>query len=161
MIRTATLADAEAIAAIYNPFIIDTVVTFEEVPVTGAEIASRITKVLEAGYPYLVDEVDGKVMGYAYGSQFRTRAAYRFSVEGTVYLAPEARGKGLGATLYSALLDELKARGFHTVIGGITLPNPASVALHERLGFVKAAHFHEVGFKFGQWLDVGFWELKI
>lgn len=161
MIRPATLADAEAIAAIYNPFITDTVVTFEEVPVTATEIAARVTKVLEAGYPYLVDEVDGRVTGYAYGSQFRTRAAYRFSVEGTVYLSPEARGKGLGTILYSALLEELKNRGFHLVIGGITLPNPASVALHERLGFVKAAHFHEVGFKFGQWLDVGFWELKL
>lgn len=161
MIRPVKLSDAEAIASIYNPFITDTVITFEYDPVSKEEIASRIQKVLEGGHPYLVAEEDGKVVGYSYASQWRTRAAYRYTVESAVYLDPAYKGKGLGSTLYQALLDELKLRGTHVVLGGITLPNPASVALHEKLGFVKVAEHHEVGFKFDRWLDVGFWELRL
>lgn len=160
MIRPVKLSDSQAIADIYNPFITDTVVTFEYDPVSAEEIAVRIQKVLDLGFPYLVAEEDGKVVGYAYASQWRMRAAYRYTVESTVYLDPNHRGKGLGTTLYRALLTELKLKGIHVVIGGITLPNPASVALHEKLGFVKVAEHHEVGFKFDRWLDVGFWELK-
>lgn len=161
MIRPATEADAQAIVNIYNPYITDTVITFEETPLSAEEFALRIRKTLEGGYPYLVDEEDGRVVGYAYASQFRTRIAYRFTAEATVYLDPQYAAKGIGTALYRALLDDLKKRGFHRVIGGITLPNPASVALHEKLRFSKVAHFSECGFKFDQWLDVGFWELKL
>jgi len=161
MIRPAKLSDAEAITKIYNPFITDTVITFEYEPVSAEEITSRIQKVLDGGHPYLVAEKDGRVVGYSYASQWRTRAAYRYTVESAVYLDPTFKGKGLGTTLYRALIDELKLRGIHVVLGGITLPNPASVALHEKLGFVKVAEHHEVGFKFDRWLDVGFWELKL
>lgn len=161
MIRPVKLSDAEAIASIYNPFITDTVITFEYEPVSTEEIASRIQKVLDGGHPYLVAEKDGRVVGYSYASQWRTRAAYRYTVESAVYLDPAYKGKGLGTMLYQALLDELKSRGIHVVLGGITLPNPASVALHEKLGFVKVAEHHEVGFKFDRWLDVGFWELRL
>jgi phosphinothricin acetyltransferase len=161
MIRAATLADAEAIVKIYNPYITDTVITFEEETLTRADFEGRIRHVLEGGYPYLVAEADGRVVGYSYASQFRTRYSYRFTTESTVYLDPSCKGKGLGTLLYRELLDRLKQKGFHRVIGGITLPNPASVALHEKLGFVKVAHFSECGFKFNQWLDVGFWELRL
>lgn len=161
IIRQATEADAFTLVKIYNPFITDTVVTFEYDPVSAEEFAGRMRKVLEGGYPYLVAEEDGRVIGYAYAVQWRTRAAYRYTVESTVYLDPTHRGKGMGTALYRALLEELKTRGFHVVIGGITLPNPTSVALHEKLGFKKVADFEEVGFKFDQWLDVGFWELKL
>ncbi len=160
-IRPATEDDAPALVNIYNPFITDTVVTFEYEPVSAEEFAGRIRKVLEGGYPYLVAEEEGKVIGYAYATQWRTRAAYRYTVESTIYLDPSHRSKGLGTTLYRALLDELKARGIHVVIGGITLPNPASVALHEKLGFKQVAGFDEVGYKFERWLDVGFWWLKL
>ena len=161
MIRPATETDAEAIVKIYNHYITDTVITFEEIPVTAEEFAGRIRKVLDGGYPYLVAEEDGEILGYSYASQFRTRVAYRFTAETTVYLKHSVTGKGLGTALYTALLEELKQRKFHVALGGITVPNPASQALHEKLGFTKIAHFSECGFKFNQWLDVGFWELKL
>ena len=161
MIRFATEADAEAIVNIYNYYITNTVITFEETPLTADEFAGRIRKVLEGGYPYLVAEENGEILGYAYASTFRTRVAYRFTVETTVYLKHGVTGKGLGTALYTELLKELKKRKFHVALGGITVPNPASQALHEKLGFKKIAHFSECGFKFERWLDVGFWELKL
>lgn len=161
MIRFATEADAQALVKIYNYYITNTVITFEELPVTVEEFAGRIRKVLEGGYPYLVAEEDGEILGYAYSTQFRTRVAYRFTTETTVYLKHGVTGKGLGTALYTALLDELRLRKFHVALGGITVPNPASQALHEKMGFKKIAHFSECGFKFNQWLDVGFWELKL
>lgn len=161
MIRTVKEKDAEDIARIYNPYISDTVITFEYEPVSAEEIASRIQKVLDLGLPYLVAEEDGRVVGYSYASQWRTRAAYRYTVESTVYLDPAHKGIGLGTALCRALLEELKSRNIHVVLGSITLPNPSSVALHEKLGFIKAAEHHEVGFKFDRWLDVGFWELRL
>ena len=160
-IRPATEADAQALVNIYNPYILDTLITFEYTTVTAEEFAGRIRKVLEGGYPYLVAEEDGRIVGYSYATQFRTRVAYRYTVETTVYLDRSAAGKGIGTSLYSALLDELRKRKFHLAIGGITLPNPASQALHEKLGFKQVASFHEVGYKFDQWVDVGFWELKL
>lgn len=161
MIRNANEADAEALVNIYNYYITDTVITFEELPVTAEAFAGRIRHIVEDGYPYLVAEEDGEILGYAYASQFRTRVAYRFTTETTVYLKHGVSGKGLGTALYTALLEELKKRKFHVALGGITVPNAASVALHEKLGFKKIAHFSECGFKFNQWLDVGFWELKL
>lgn len=160
MIRDAKPADAAAIAAIYNHYIAKTVVTFEEVEVTAEEMRRRRRLVAEK-FPWLVVEEAGSVVGYAYASPWHARAAYRHSVETTVYLAPDATGRGLGRPLYEALLDRLPPLGVHAAIGGIALPNPASVALHERLGFAKAAHYREVGHKFGRWIDVGYWQLTL
>ncbi|MCF7688871.1 MAG: GNAT family N-acetyltransferase, partial [Cephaloticoccus sp.] len=108
--------------------------------------------------PWLVCEVDGIMTGFAYASPWKGRCAYRFTVESTVYLAPDAFGRGLGTKLYSALIEAVQSLGQHSVIGGIALPNAASVALHEKLGFHKVAHFEQVGWKFNRWIDVGYWE---
>jgi phosphinothricin acetyltransferase len=158
IVRPATAADGAAIADIYNPFITDTVVTFEEEPVDARGMARRIDDVQAASLPWIVAEEGGRVVGYAYASRFRTRAAYRFSTEVTVYLAAGCEGRGLGTRLYNELFEQLRALGVHVVIGGIALPNDASVALHEKLGLRKVAHFAEVGFKFNRWVDVGFWQ---
>ena len=158
MIRAAAPADAGAIARIYNHFVVDTIVTFEEAPVAADDIAARIAEVKQASLPWLVTEVDGSVIGYAYASAWKGRCAYRYSAEATVYLDPACTGQGYGTALYWALLDELGRRGTHAVIGGIALPNAASVALHETLGFAKVAHFSEVGYKFNRWIDVGYWQ---
>lgn len=159
-IRPVALADAPAICRIYDHYIAHTVVTFEEEPVAPAEMEGRITALVPQ-FPWLVAEEGGTVVGYAYASTWRTRTAYRFVAETTVYLAPEAMGRGLGASLYTALLTALRERGFHVAMGVIALPNDASVALHEKLGFAKAAHFPEVGRKFGRWVDVGYWQLML
>jgi phosphinothricin acetyltransferase len=161
MIRSAIEADAQAIAAIYNPYVANTIITFEEQPVTAQEMAGRIREVLTASLPWLVSEQDGKIVGYAYASKWKNRSAYRYAMECTVYLDQTFTGKGLGTELYKALIGEFKTRGIHTAIGGVALPNPASVALHESLGFAKVAEFQEVGFKFNQWINVGYWELKL
>ncbi|MDL2356639.1 MAG: GNAT family N-acetyltransferase [Pseudomonadota bacterium] len=160
-IRDASAADAESIAAIYNHFVLTTSISFEEAAVAPAEMTQRIADVQAAGLPWLVAEHDGILAGYAYATKWRARHAYRFAVESTVYLAPTHGGQGLGTKLYQALIERLRAAGLHTVIGGIALPNPASIALHEKLGFVKVAQFGEVGFKFDRWTDVGYWQLKL
>lgn len=160
-IRTVTLNDATAIADIYNPYILNTVITFEETPVTPEEISARISSVLNLGLPYLVAEQDNKIIGYAYAGLWRTRSAYRHTVETSIYMDQQQTGKGIGLPLYKALLERIKELDIHVVLGGITLPNPVSVGLHEKLGFKKVAHFTEVGYKFGQWLDVGFWQLNL
>jgi phosphinothricin acetyltransferase len=159
MIRPATAADAAAIAAIYNHYVADTIVTFEEEAVPASEMARRMGELAAAGLPWLVATAGDRVLGYAYANKWRVRRSYRFSVETTVYLDHTATGRGLGAELYTALLAELKTLGAHAVIGGVALPNAASVALHEKLGFQKVAHFREVGWKFNQWIDVAYWEL--
>ena len=160
MIRPVLPTDAPALADIYNPYVRDTIITFEEEPVSVAEMGARIARVT-ATYPWLVWEEDGVVLGYAYGSTWRTRHAYRFAVETTVYLAQGHHGKGRGAALYEALLDELRQRGFHSALGCLGLPNESSVRLHEKLGFRKVGHMTEAGWKFGAWVDVGFWELLL
>jgi L-amino acid N-acyltransferase YncA len=160
-LRDATADDASAIAAIYNPYIASTTITFEEEPVSAADMAARIADVQASALPWLLAVDDDGLIGYAYATKWRVRHAYRYSVESTVYLAPHARRRGVGATLYEALLARLREAGYHLVIGGIALPNEASVALHEKLGFEKVAQFHEVGFKFGRWIDVGYWQAKL
>lgn len=164
-IRPASQADAQAVADIYNHYIANTVVTFEEVPVAPVEMAGRIQGVASASLPWLIGEVetDGQlsVVGYAYATPWKTRSAYRYSVESSVYLAPGLAGKGYGTALYRALLEALKRGSVHSVMGGIALPNAASVALHERLGFRKIAHLQEIGYKSGQWLDVGYWQILL
>jgi len=160
MIRPAARSDAAAIAAIYNHYVLHSVITFEEEPITRSEMSRRIKEVT-AELPWLVAVEDGQVLGYSYASKWKSRCAYRYSAEATVYLAPGATRRGLGTQLYTSLLAELKLRSYHAVIGGIALPNAASQALHEKMGFEKVAHFREVGWKFGQWIDVGYWELKL
>lgn len=160
-VRCTTAADASGIVRIYNHYIAHSVATFEEAPVDDVAIVERIAEVGAAGLPWLVAERDGRITGYAYAGKWKGRCAYRHSVESTVYVAPGATGQGVGTRLYARLLDELRSRAIHTVIGGIALPNPPSVALHERLGFVQVAHFREVGFKFGRWIDVGYWQAAL
>ena len=150
--------DAAALVAIYNHFVQHTVVTFEEVPVRGDEFAQRMEAVVSASLPYLVAERDGAIAGYAYASRWKERSGYRFAVESTVYLAPDCAGQGIGTGLYDALFGRLSAWGAHAVLGGIALPNDASVALHEKFGMRKVAHFDAVGYKFGRWVDVGYWQ---
>jgi L-amino acid N-acyltransferase YncA len=159
-IRPATVDDAAAICAVYNPYVAATTITFEEVSVPVDEMARRIHDVTRA-HPWLVATSDGAVAGYAYAGPWRTRSAYRHAVESTVYVAQDQAGRRIGMQLYRALLDALRAGGFHCVMGGIALPNAASVALHESLGFAKVAHFREVGCKLGRRIDVGYWQLML
>lgn len=161
MIRLATPADAEAIAGIYNHYILNTVVTFEEEAITAAEMGRRMNEVAQASLPWLVAEVNGTVGGYAYATRWKPRIGYRFSTETSVYLDPAQPGKGLGTLLYTRLFELLREKGFHTVIGGIALPNEASVALHRKFGMEQVAHFKQTGFKFGRWIDVGYWQLHL
>jgi phosphinothricin acetyltransferase len=156
MIREATSSDARAIADIYNYYILNTVITFELDPVTPEEIIKRMEKYKEVG-PYLVLEEDRGVIGYAYVSKFRERPAYEHSVETSIYLKNGCSGQGLGTKLYGKLLSQVSLQR-HILIGGIALPNEASIKLHEKCGFKKVAHFSEVGRKFGKWIDVGFWQ---
>ena len=159
-IRAVTAADAARITEIYNYYVRTTVVTFEEVPVHVTEMTRRIAETT-ATYPWLITETDGTAAGYANASSWKRRSAYRFAAESTVYLAPEFCGRGFGRPLYQALLAEMRGRGLHCAIGGIALPNPASIALHEKLGFAPIGSFREVGWKFGRRIDVGYWELLL
>lgn len=161
IIRPATSDDAVAIAAIYNYYIANTVVTFEEEGVTVADMATRIGAIEAEGLPWLVATQDDGVVGYAYASKWKGRCAYRFSVESTIYVDPAATGRGIGTALYKQLVEVLRRLDLHAVIGGVALPNAGSVALHEKLGFRKVAQFHEVGFKFQRWIDVGYWQLTL
>ena len=161
LIRNVRVSDVRAIIEIYNPFITDTTVSFEEEPVSAQEMQRRIRQVQEQGLPWLCVEMDGRMVGYAYAVRWKERSAYRFTVETTIYLDPSYTGRGIGRALYSTLLEQVRALGMHQAIAVITLPNPASVALHEKLGFKQVAHFSEVGFKFNQWLDVGYWQLAL
>lgn len=156
-IRAAVASDAPAIAAIYAHYVLHSTVTFEEQPVDADEIARRVAAVEASGLPWLVRELDGRTAAYAYATPWRPRSAYRFSVEVTVYVADDARGQGHGRALYGELFAQLRALGRHAALAGITLPNDASIALHEAMGMTKVAHLPEVGFKFGRWLDVGYW----
>ena len=160
MIRSANPEDAAQVCDIYNYYVRETVVTFEEQPVNPAEMAKRIADIL-VQLPWLVWEEGGRVLGYAYASPWKVRAAYRHSVEASIYLVPELTGRGIGTSLYRAIIADVRRRGVHCLIGGAALPNPASVALHERLGFEKVAQFKQVGFKFGRWIDVAYWELVV
>ena len=160
-IRPATQDDAAAICAVYNHYVATTTISFEEDPVASRDMAQRIADVKAAGLPYLVAEADGRLLGYAYATKWRARPAYRTSVESSIYMDAQAASRGAGTALYRALLDALRGLDVHMVIGGIALPNERSVALHETLGFRKVAHFSEVGRKFGRWIDVGYWELRL
>lgn len=160
-IRPATAADAHALAAIYAPYVRETTITFEAVPPAADEMAARMNAVRAAALPWLVIEHDGAIVGYAHAMPWKTRAAYRHTVETTVYLNAVDSGRGLGTALYADLLARLRQCDLHVAVGCIALPNPRSVALHEKLGFEQVAHFAEVGRKFDRWLDIGYWRLTL
>lgn len=160
MIRPATGADAGAIASIYNWYIEHTVITFELQPLDQAQVEQRLARSGPA-FPWLVWETDGAVRGYAYATPFRERAAYRHSVETTIYLDRDFCGQGAGYQLYRNLLALLRQTDHHSLIAVVALPNPASVALHEKLGFAKVGHLTEIGRKFDRWVDTGYWQLNL
>jgi phosphinothricin acetyltransferase len=161
MICSAKQQDAQSLAGIYNYYIKNTAITFEEDCIDSNEMMKRMAKVADLNLPWLVFKKNNVILGYAYATPWKERSAYRFSVEATVYLSPSEHGRGIGTQLYQALFEELKLKPIHAIIGGITLPNPASIALHEKLGMRQVAHFHQVGKKFGQWLDTGYWQLTL
>jgi phosphinothricin acetyltransferase len=156
-LRAATPDDAASLADLYAPYVTGSAVSFEVDPPDAAEMRRRIGSGGDL-YPWLVAEADGAVLGYAYASAFRPRAAYRFAVETTVYAGRQAQGRGVGTRLYEALLAILTAQDFTQAIGAITLPNRASVALHEKLGFRHSGTYTQVGWKLGRWHDVGLWQ---
>ena len=151
-------SDVESISSIYNHYVLNDFSTFEETPVTPGVVRDRIQTSADLGLPWLVAEEAGKVVGYAYASRWKERYAYRFTVEVTVYVSQSCPSRGWGGQLYSALFSELESGPNHIAIAVIALPNPASIALHERFGMEKVAHFKEVGYKFDQWVDVGYWQ---
>ena len=161
LIRLASEADAAGIAEVYRPYVEDSRISFEEQAPDAAEMARRITGDRPGFYPWLVAGEAGRILGFASSSPFRTRPAYRWSVETGIYLASGASGRGLGKSLLSALTDLLKRQGYVTAIGAIALPNEPSVRLHEALGFEPAGTYRGTGFKMGQWIDVGLWQKEL
>ena len=159
-IRLARPNDATAICDIYAPAVTETIVSFEGEPPTDDEMRGRIERTLPS-HPWLVCEREGKIVGYAYASPHRNRAAYRWSVDVSVYIHRDHRREGVGRGLYESLFAILALQGFVNAYAGIALPNEASVTLHESLGFEPVGVFEEVGFKHGSWRDVGWWQLAI
>jgi L-amino acid N-acyltransferase YncA len=160
VLRPAEPADAGAIAAIYAPIVRETAISFEVEPPSAETMAQRVQDIQQR-YPWFVALRGKEVVGYAYAGEHRQRAAYRWSVDVTVYVATSARGKGVGSKLYTALIATLRAQGFRSAFAGITLPNAASVGLHESVGFTSLGVYKDVGFKLGQWHDVGWWRLGL
>jgi L-amino acid N-acyltransferase YncA len=158
-IRPADVPDAAGIAAVYAPYVTDSVASFEVAPPDAAEMARRMLTAPRR--PWFVACRDGAVVGYAYASPHRTRAAYRWAVDCSVYLAAAERGAGTGRALYDRLLPVLRELGYVSVFAGIALPNPASEGLHAALGFTPAGVHRAVGYKAGQWHDVGWWQLSL
>jgi phosphinothricin acetyltransferase len=160
VIRLATEGDAAGVQAIYAPEVVETVISFELEPPSVAEMGRRIRETLPT-YPWLVFEEEGRVLGYAYASAHASRAAYRWSVDLAVYIGRGARRRGVGRALYASLIRVLARQGYYNAYGGITLPNPGSVALHEAMGFEPVGVYRAVGWKFGAWRDVGWWALAL
>ncbi|GFE84082.1 hypothetical protein GCM10011487_60820 [Steroidobacter agaridevorans] len=161
LIRPATLDDAGQIAEIYNHYVLTSTITFEEEPVSAPEMAQRIADIQATSLPWFVATRDHRVTGFAYAHKWKVRAAYRHSTEVTVYVRSGLDNSGTGSRLYAQLFAALKAVGAHAVIGGVALPNEASLRLHQKFGFEKVAHFKEVGFKFNRWVDVTYWQLTL
>lgn len=159
-LRLATEEDAESILRIYAPIVRETPISFEEAPPTVEEMRARIGTTLQET-PWLVCESEGALLGYAYGGRFRARPAYQWTTEVTVYVDAAHHGTGVGRGLYRALLGCLRAQGYRTAVAGIALPNDASVALHERMGFTLIGVFRNVGFKLGRWHDVAWFRLVL
>ena len=163
MIRMAVERDAEQIAAIYRPYVEKTAITFEEAPPSAENIAARIARVGGA-FPFIVFEepaAAGEILGYAYATRFRERAAYRWSLEDSVYVREDCRGRGIGGSLLTVLIDLLRDLGYVKIYAVITPPNPASVKLHEKLGFTPLARFADTAFKLGAWQSIDWLELTL
>ena len=159
MVRAAAPADAAALAAIYAPVVTGTAISFEEAPPGPDEISRRMAA--RPRLPWLVADDGGRVAGYAYASAHRGRPAYRWSAECSVYLDPAYQGQGLGRRLYERLIEQVRGLGYRSLLAGIALPNPASVGLHEALGFAPVGVYRAVGYKHGAWRDVGWWQLTL
>ncbi|HOX32734.1 MAG TPA: N-acetyltransferase family protein [Spirochaetales bacterium] len=161
VVRDARSSDAHRFAAIYSPYVEGSCVSFESAAPSPEEMASRIEEKLGQGFPWLALEVGGELAGYAYYGPWRSREAYRGTVESTIYLDPAFQGRGLGKLLYGELVDRARSQGRHAMIGIVALPNEASAALHRKLGFARAGLYREVGFKLGRWVDIESWELRL
>lgn len=160
IIRIASIQDAGQILDIYAPYVRNTNISFETAVPSKGEMEQRISSVLSVN-PWIVAEEDGSILGYAYASKHRERSAYRWSVDISIYIRQDCRGKSIGKALYTALIAILRLQGYYNVYAGICLPNAASVGIHESFGFKKIAHYNNVGYKSGQWHDVGWWELPL
>ena len=160
MIRPVHQKDASAIANLYNYYVINTTITFEETPINKKEMGNRIQN-HQPEHHWIVVDLDNKIVGFAVANSWKNRSAYRFTKEISVYIAPNNQRNGWGKQLYTKLLMILQKEGIHTVLAGITIPNESSVRFHESMGFEKVAHFKETGFKLKKWLDVGYWEKKL
>jgi len=158
LIRLATPADAAGMAEVYRPYVEGSRISFEEQAPDAAEMARRVAGDRPGFHPWLVAKENGRILGFANSSPFRTRPAYRWSVETGIYLASGAAGRGIGKSLLSALTGLLERQGYVAAIGAIALPNEPSVRLHEAVGFVAAGTYRGTGFKMGQWIDVGLWQ---
>lgn len=160
MIRDVLVSDARRIHEIYNKYVVESRATFREQPVSLKEIETQIQKIIE-NFPWLVYEEDDHIVGYTYADKWKEKTAYRYTVETSIYLDSEYLGKGIGSKLKEAMIKELRNRGFHCVISAISLPNPASVAMCEKFGFQKVGQLREIGYKFDEWIDVGYWQLLL
>lgn len=160
MIREVKLDDCKAIAEIYNEYVLHSTITFETEPVTNETMQDRIQKLSEK-YPYYVYEEKGDIIGYCYAHDWKQKAAYKHTLETTIYLSPNNKGKGIGTLLMQYLIEQCKQRGYHSLIACITEGNEASNHLHLKLGFEQVSHFREVGMKFDKWLDVVDYELLL
>jgi len=159
-IRPFAPGDEHGISALYNHYISHTTVTFEEAPLPAEAMRARIDDYRQH-YPWLVCVIEGQIVGYSYASQFHQRAAFRHTVESTVYVRHGFERRGIGQALYQPLLQQLSRQGCHVALAAIALPNEGSAGLHEAQGFTKVGHLSQVGRKFGQWIDVGYWEKRL
>ncbi|WP_052143625.1 GNAT family N-acetyltransferase [Wocania ichthyoenteri] len=159
MIRPFHIKDTQVLLDIYNYYVLNTTVTFDIEPLSIQAFKDKLIHINDE-YPIIVYEENDKILGYAYGSRFRPKPAYNYVVESTVYVKHDSHGKQVGTKLYAELLRLLKEINLHTVLGVLTIPNEASVKLHERFGFEQVANLKEVGLKFGEWQNIGIWQLK-
>lgn len=160
MIRDVKIDDAEDIKDIYNYYIVNSAISFEEVEHTTSDSKKKIEQI-KSKYPFIVFEENSRVIGYAYATPWRTRDSYRFTLETSIYINNNKTGNKIGLKLYMELLSRLKEKGYQVAIGSITVPNEASFNLHKKLGFIQVGTFHKVGYKNNQWHDVSFWELDL
>lgn len=160
MIRDVILSDAKRIHEIYNKYIKKSKATFQEQPVSLEEVKAQIQRIVK-DFPWIVYQEEDQIVGYTYADKWKEKTAYRYTVETSIYLDPEYLGKGIGSELKGAMIQELKERDFHCVISAISLPNPASIAMCEKFGFQKVGQLREIGYKFDEWIDVGYWQLLL
>ena len=160
MVRDYQHKDTQQICDIYSYYVEETINTFERTAPNAEEMSKHIAEVTTR-FPWLVYEEDKSILGFAYATRWKLRCAYEHSVESSVYVRPNHHGKKIGTSLYKELISKLRKLEIHTMVAGIAQPNEASVALHEKMGFKKAAHFSEIGWKFDRWVDVGYWQLLL